>query len=178
MRYLLILLALFVSACGDDSGIASGGSGGGSIDAPVPDAPLPPDAPIDAAVILQMGDPCGAIPGSDGGVYAGTCMPGLLCCLDGQQLGAHHCRPPASTNDAGIGAGQCGLPDLVLDEERLRTEIGISMASFSATGCSVVEGCVNAAGARRLLHFSVVTPNVGTADLYLGVPSPSNPIFV
>jgi lysyl oxidase len=182
MRQLLLVFALIFPACGDDSGSAtggtggtsgSGGSGGSSIDAPVVDAPAPDGPPG----TLGNGDPCGAMPGTDGGVFPGDCMPGLLCCLDGQQLGAHHCRPPAPTNDAGIGTGQCALPDLMLDQDRLRAEVGISEAYFSSTSCSVVEGCVAADGKRRLLHFSVVTPNMGDADMYLGRPSANNPIF-
>jgi hypothetical protein len=40
-----------------------------------------------------------------------------------------------------------------------------------------MEGCVSGAGLRRLLHFSVVTPNVGTADLIFGDPSQNPTLF-
>jgi hypothetical protein len=184
MKYVLLAVALVFPACGDDTGTqASGGSGGtaghggsgggAGIDAPAIDAPI--DAP---AGMLHEGDPCGQMPGGfDAGTYPGACMPGLLCCLDKQQLGARHCRQPPAPNDAGIGTGQCLLPDLQLDQNRLRSEVGISEAYFSQTSCSVVEGCVGGQGKRRLLHFAVMTPNMGDLDMYLGVPDPNNPIF-
>jgi hypothetical protein len=36
---------------------------------------------------------------------------------------------------------------------------------------------VGAPGERRLLHFSVMTPNLGDGDLVLGAPGPDNPSF-
>jgi len=39
------------------------------------------------------------------------------------------------------------------------------------------EDCIDAPGMRRLLRFSVETPNVGDADLILGRPSDDNPVF-
>ena len=98
MRYVLVAVALLFPACGDDTGSkASGGSGGtsgsggsgggGGIDAPVVDAPAP-DAPNG---MLHQGDPCGRMPGLDGGVIPGDCMPGLLCCLDASAPASARC---------------------------------------------------------------------------------------
>jgi hypothetical protein len=94
-----------------------------------------------------------------------------------RQLQQHTCVAIPPGNDAGIGVGQCALPDLTLDQDRLTNELGVGMTNFSAQGCSVMEGCVTGPGLRRLLHFSVMTPNIGTADMYLGPASSSNPIF-
>jgi len=166
---LAIALSFCLTACGDDNHPTQPpppGSGGTALppDAGPPDAP-PPDAPT-----LPQGSPCSF----DGGLACGA---GLLCCQTCCTPGAPVCKAPPS-NDAGIGIHECPLPDLALDQDRLRAELGIGTATFSAQGCSVQEGCVAAAGMRRLLHFSVVTPNVGTADLYLGDPSRNPALFV
>ncbi len=74
-----------------------------------------------------------------------------------------------------------GIPDLaVVPAQMTGTEV-VSTASFGETDCEVVEGCVDAVGERRLLAFSAVTENRGTANLDLGpVPPPgvSSGIFV
>jgi hypothetical protein len=169
--------SLLPFGCSDSSGSAADAavSDAPAADAPAPDAPV--DAPVDAApdaMVLSRGNPCGELP--DGGSISGVCAEGLLCCPP-SAIAQSVCADPSPANDAGIGVGQCPLPDLKLDQDRLRSELGFGMGVFSNTGCNVVEGCVAAPGLRRLLHFSVVTPNVGTADLYVGRPSPDNPLF-
>src|SRR5438876_6348042 len=47
--------------------------------------------------------------------------------------------------------------------------------TFSATDCSVNEGCA-VAGTRRLLVFNTQTRNIGTADLIMGNPA-TNRLF-
>jgi hypothetical protein len=74
------------------------------------------------------------------------------------------------------GVGQELLPDLTIDGNILKNSIRFETARFTRRDCAVVEGCVNAAGRRRLLRFTVFTPNIGTADLFMGDPE-GNPLF-
>src|SRR5262249_40124775 len=73
--------------------------------------------------------------------------------------------------------GQCPLPDLHIDQATLQNEITISNQDFAANSCEIMEGCITTPGTRRLLGFSVKTPNFGTADLRFGNPATS-PLFV
>jgi hypothetical protein len=68
------------------------------------------------------------------------------------------------------------LPDLSIDMGRSRTDLSIATENFSADACELdlSEQCIGAAGARRLLRFSVETTNVGTGDVVLGTPSEAN----
>jgi hypothetical protein len=181
-----MVLCAAALGCGDDRATLDAAAPDAAREAAAPDAAIdsapldasadaavdaPVDAPVDAR-LLGLGDPC-ELP--DGGDL--PCQSGLLCCTPccGESAQAVCTRPAA--NDAGIGVGECPLPDLAINQERLRSELGIGTSTFSSQGCSVMEGCVDAPGTRRLLNFSVVTPNVGTADLFLGDPN-GNPLFV
>jgi hypothetical protein len=77
---------------------------------------------------------------------------------------------------ATVRAGAAELPDLTIDGDVLRRSIRIETARFNADSCAVIEGCVNATGRRKLMRFSVFTPNIGTADMFLGNPE-GNPLF-
>ena len=73
------------------------------------------------------------------------------------------------------------MPDLALVAAQMDGTPRVSDEAFDPDGCEVVEGCVGAAGARRLLRFAVVSENVGDADLDLGPTPPdgvSSGIFV
>ena len=159
-----LLVIGLLAACGDDSGATKHDGGAlpdaARIDAAV-NAALPDAAEPDAAP-LASGARCGG--------DAGVCGPGLGCCVPCCTTTQAVCTPLAD-NDAGIGVGQCPLPDLALDQDRLRSEIGIGNDDFSAQGCSVLESCVSGSGLRRLLHFTVSSPNLGTADLVFGNPA-------
>lgn len=72
--------------------------------------------------------------------------------------------------------GRPALPDMVLVEELMRDSVLYQDMNFSADACELVEACVGAPGARRLLRFTTVTANVGHGDLYFGPPE-SNPLF-
>jgi len=82
---------------------------------------------------------------------------------------------PAASADAQLGpcAQVLGpkLPDLIVDRHLLRAQCYVTEESFDAQSCSVVEGCVSAPGTHLLLRFMSSTPNVGTADLFIGDPS-------
>lgn len=89
------------------------------------------------------------------------CATGETCCLAGF-LG--QCRT--------LGDGEsCPLPDLTVSQETAASSIYIHHETFPADSCAIAEGCVDAAGDRRLLAFSTQTPNVGEADMILGDPN-------
>ena len=79
----------------------------------------------------------------------------------------------AEQND-GQNDGQTGLPNLTIDVERVRTDLAIEERVYDETACELTpdEDCIAAPGARRLLRFSVETPNNGDADLVIGEPEP------
>ena len=66
--------------------------------------------------------------------------------------------------------GQCPLPDLAVNINALRADVGTAPLTFAANSCEARETCVAAPGTRNTLHFEVLTPNMGTADLILGTP--------
>src|SRR5438034_6502684 len=63
-----------------------------------------------------------------------------------------------------------GTPDLIVDGQRLADSWVIYDQTFSTTACSVVEGGV-APGEHRVLRFTVTTPNIGDADIFIGDPN-------
>jgi len=60
-----------------------------------------------------------------------------------------------------------GLPDLTVDAKKLAHSWLIRDEDVSQ--CSVVEGGVSP-GTHRLLRFTATTPNIGTADVFVGDP--------
>jgi hypothetical protein len=62
-----------------------------------------------------------------------------------------------------------GMPDLIVDEKSTENKWRIKTENLSANFCSVQEGGVTP-GERRLLRFTVTTPNQGDADVYIGDP--------
>jgi len=184
--FVVLASVLGVAGCGDDSGTNMNGDpdsagmaldAAAQLDAAIADA-APPDAPPIDAPGLPLGALCGLPPANDAGLDGGTlpCAAGLLCCTpccDGRPA---VCTTPTGPNAPNIGVGQCPLPDLALDQTRLAAEVGIGPMTFGDQSCSVEEMCTSGPGTRKLLHFSVVTPNLGTADLRLGSPG-NNPRF-
>ena len=63
-----------------------------------------------------------------------------------------------------------GMPDLIVRADRLASQWVVRDEKLSADTCSVIEGEVTA-GVRRLLRFTVMTPNVGDADISIGDPN-------
>jgi hypothetical protein len=98
----------------------------------------------------------------------------LSACGDDAQATDAATDAPA---DAAIDADPTPRPDLVLVEEMMRGTVAVTDQVFEADACELVEACVGAPGARRLLTFTTATGNLGTADLHLGPPDPENPIF-
>ncbi|MCA1652295.1 MAG: hypothetical protein LC753_19215, partial [Acidobacteria bacterium] len=59
-----------------------------------------------------------------------------------------------------------GTPDLIVRQDKLAEQWVVRDENLSANFCSVEEGGVTP-GLRRLLRFTVMTPNIGDADLYV-----------
>ena len=67
-----------------------------------------------------------------------------------------------------------GLPDIVVDPAALATSWVIYNETFEPTACDVIEsppGEPLTAGDHRTLRITVNTPNIGTADLFVGDPN-------
>jgi hypothetical protein len=110
----------------------------------------------------------------------GACPGELLCCSQGPlNIGVHRCEPPvagldyenppATPEDPGTGPLGCNAPDLTVDPAWIMPlfhEIFVTDAT-----CELLEGCVGSTGWRRVMLFAVTTPNIGSADLALGVPA-------
>lgn len=82
-----------------------------------------------------------------------------------------------STGPVAAQLSQCAavigplLPDLVIDQQKLVSQIFVSEEQFNNNDCTVVEGCVTKAGKHTLLRFNTSTANVGLADLVIGNPA-------
>ncbi|HEV8701076.1 MAG TPA: lysyl oxidase family protein [Candidatus Polarisedimenticolia bacterium] len=63
-----------------------------------------------------------------------------------------------------------GMPDLIVRADRLASQWVVRDEKLSPDTCSVIEGEVTA-GLRRLIRFTVMTPNVGDADTFVGDPN-------
>src|SRR5438128_559940 len=176
MRSVGIALALVFAACGDDIGIG----------ATHPDAHLLPDAGFDAPPAdAPMPD---ASPDGPGLPQGAQCMPvdggPTLACTGSLQCCAPCCRPGATATctlpapfatDAGT-VSACPLPDLQINQGLVASTVEFTEESFNIDSCEIMEGCVGGPGTRKLVRFSVQTPNLGTDDFALGDPS-NNPLF-
>lgn len=63
-----------------------------------------------------------------------------------------------------------GTPDLIVRQDMLAGQWVVRDENLPASFCSVQEGGVTP-GLRRVLRFTVMTPNIGDADIYIGDPS-------
>lgn len=63
-----------------------------------------------------------------------------------------------------------GTPDLIVREDVLGSQWLVRVEKLDASFCSVIEGGVDP-GDRLLLRFTVMTPNVGDADIHLADPN-------
>jgi hypothetical protein len=62
-----------------------------------------------------------------------------------------------------------GTPDLIVDPKSTANHWRVKNEVVPADACSAIEGGVSP-GNRRLLRFTVTTPNIGDADNYIGNP--------
>ena len=100
----------------------------------------------------------------------------VAACVSAERTtGMHeHEAEPASLayryNDpARVDTGGGRLPDLVVDEQATAQHWVVREEKLPAEFCSVQEGGVTP-GLRRLLRFTVTTPNIGEADVFVGSP--------
>jgi hypothetical protein len=70
---------------------------------------------------------------------------------------------------AGTPAQAQGLPDLIVRTDIMERQWVVRDEKLSPEFCSVIEGEVTP-GLRRLVRFTVMTANVGTADINIGDP--------
>jgi hypothetical protein len=63
-----------------------------------------------------------------------------------------------------------GTPDLIVRQDMLAGQWVVRDENLPAEFCSVIEGGVTP-GLRRVLRFTVMTPNIGDADIYIGDPN-------
>jgi hypothetical protein len=77
-----------------------------------------------------------------------------------------------------IASAQAALPDLIVDDAYLDSSVTFSSRNFKPNDCAVQEGCVGANGRRKLLRFATATPNIGSADVFLGAPQDHPELFV
>jgi len=108
----------------------------------------------------------------------------LACGRPPERLPSHDSGiPPGdarSPDDAAeLDAGPSGVPDLAIDGDRARVDLSLRRKTYALDSCELNEDedCIGGAGTRRLLGFSIRTPNVGSGDLFLGKPSDDNPAF-
>jgi hypothetical protein len=128
----------------------------------------------------------------DGGVGA-VCDPNaetpcsgeLLCCAQGTlNKGVYRCSEPVPSityPDPGGPIGTfngplgCDAPDLFVEPEGM--DVYEDDRFFSEGSCEMYEGCITEPGWRRLLRFDTQTPNAGSRDLTMGVPSNHPDLF-
>jgi len=67
------------------------------------------------------------------------------------------------------------FPDLIVGQQTLRNSLFVAYVDIGADACLVNEGCVGGVGVRRVIRFSTLIANIGTADLTLGRPGPQAP---
>ncbi len=113
------------------------------------------------------------------------CEGDLLCCAQGTvNKGVYRCAeavPSVSYPDPGGPLGTmngplgCDAPDLFVEPDGM--EVYEDDRFFTEASCEMFEGCITAPGWRRLLRFDTQTPNAGSRDLTMGVPSNHPDLF-
>jgi hypothetical protein len=138
--------------------------------------------------------------GEDGcGSSCGTCLDGLFCLGDSITT-EDGSIPPSSCEEFKVCDGNnpvcegCGetqicasdcqcydsledLPDLVVIVEHMLDESFLHDVDIPETSCSLVEGCVNEPGLRRLLRFTSSVLNQGKADVNFPEPKDRPDLF-
>jgi len=92
----------------------------------------------------------------------------LTACVDANR--------PTSATDRGERLGftqnavdTVGLPDLIVDSKATQNNWLTRVEDFPANFCSMQEGGVTP-GTHTVLRFTVTTPNIGNADVFVGSP--------
>ena len=76
---------------------------------------------------------------------------------------------PQGTRAAAVSRQQ-ELPDLIVRSDVLRDHWVVRVEDLLASFCSVEEGNITP-GTHKLVRFTVTTPNIGTADVFVGDPN-------
>ena len=98
----------------------------------------------------------------------------VLACVAGEKVVTttlhEHDAPPASSKVNDITrVDLIGQADLVVDRAATEQHWVVREENLPAEFCSVQEGGVTP-GMRRLIRFTVTTPNIGDADVFVGDP--------
>src|SRR5437868_15534704 len=99
--------------------------------------------------------------------------------MSGHRIGVTVIAVAALMCSTRLTSAQLGpqLPDLIMDSQLLASQVFVSEEQFSPKSCTVVEGVVTKPGKQVVLRFNSSTPNVGTADLYIGDPAQHPELF-
>lgn len=148
------------------------------------------EAAIDSVEVRAHDDTtvCGAGEGGACDPAAGpaACPADLLCCSQGTlNQGIYRCTPPVAGLDyddptpdpdaPGNGPSGCDAPDLIVDASWLLPLF--HTIEVTNDTCELYEGCVGGLGARDLLLFTTAVPNIGSADLVMGIPANHPDLF-
>ena len=68
----------------------------------------------------------------------------------------------------------CQAPDLTIVEAEVKSSMYLDTFDADADQCTVVEGCVNGYGIRKVLRFDSYIKNIGNLDYFIGDPG-TNP---
>jgi hypothetical protein len=84
---------------------------------------------------------------------------------------------------ASAQVGPCGvpigplLPDLIVDQQAMASQIYVASEQYTAKSCNIVEGSLSQAGNHTLLRFLSSTPNIGQTALHIGDPNQCPALF-
>ena len=144
---------------GDDTNAGSSSSG----------EPTDTSADDDPSVTVTMSASESSTESSSSGVVADSSSSGDSGTTESSSGGSESSDSSGSESSTGTADE---LPDI--DMLAVATEIQESAytmtRNFGDNDCALEEMCVDAAGARRLLRFDTITPNVGNADFIVGNP--------
>ena len=94
----------------------------------------------------------------------------LASCIDSSRpTGAESVAATGNRSSVQNTVDTVGLPDLVVDAKSTQNNWLVRVEDLPANFCSVEEGGVTP-GTRTLLRFTVTTPNIGDADVFVGSP--------
>jgi hypothetical protein len=89
----------------------------------------------------------------------------LLACADPSGSPDSAVNPSFDQNSQDL----TGLPDLIVDAKATQNNWVVRVEDLPANFCSVQEGNVEP-GTRTVVRFTVTTPNIGDADVFVGDP--------
>jgi len=90
----------------------------------------------------------------------------LVACVDSRPTGVAEGRQASYTKNT---QDLDGLPDLIVDSKATQQNWVTRVEDFPADFCSVQEGDINP-GTHTVIRFTVTTPNIGDADVFIGDP--------